>query len=435
VRKVAFHKEFGTFVRALADARLGSMTIVLAIALPVLLGIVGVAAESAVWFELKRRAQTAADAAAVAGAIQRARGDSTNVLTSAKRAATQNGFTHGASSTTVTVNYPPTSGAYAGQPDAVEVSISRTFQPLISKLFHASNYTVHARAVAEVKVVGQACILALSATASNALYFQGSTIVNSAGCVVAANSNSASAVAMAGDATLTAESVWSAGGFTTGNHSSQLSLSSPAKTNMWALDDPYASLTKGSVGSCTSSTQYQIKGTETIGPGVYCGGIDFGSKANVTMTSGVYYINGGTFEANAGATLKSSGDGVTIVLTNTTDSANPATIKINGGANVDLKAPSSASAQFPGVLMFQDGTTENGEWNKLNGGSTMLLKGAIYFPKQNIEFTGDNSSTANTCVILVANQLTFIGNSTIYNTGCDEAGIEPVQVKGVRLRE
>jgi len=187
--------------RIFSSAKAGSITVMVAVSLPFLLGIVGVAAESAVWFELKRRAQTAADAAAVAGAIQRARGDSTNVLTSAARAATQNGFTNGASSTTASVHYPPTSGAYAGQPDAVEVSITRTFEPLISKLFHASSYTIHARAVAEVKVVGQACILSLSTTASNALYFQGSTIVNSAGCVVASNSSSGSAVAMAGPAT------------------------------------------------------------------------------------------------------------------------------------------------------------------------------------------------------------------------------------------
>jgi len=65
----------------------------------------------------------------------------------------------------------------------------------------------------------------------------------------------------------------------------------------------------------------------------------------------------------------------------------------------------------------------------------MLLRGALYFPKQAVEFTGDNSSTANTCVQIVASTITFIGNSTIYNTGCDEAGVIPLQVKGVRLRE
>ena len=424
------------FARTIFGAKTGSITILLAVSLPILLGIIGVAAESAVWFELKRRAQTAADAAAVAGAIQRARGDSTNVLTSAARAATQNGFTTGTSDTTVIVNYPPTSGAYAGQPDAVEVSITRTFAPLISKLFHASNYVIHARAVAEVKVVGQACVLALNTTASNALYFQGSTIVNNAGCVVAANSSSSSAVAMSGNATLTAESVWSAGGFTTPNSLSQLALTSPAKTNMWALDDPYSSLSKGSVPTCAAPYTSQYKpgaGTYTLSPGSYCGGIKLTNGVNITLGAGVYYINGGSLEMTGGV-LKSSGDGVTIVLTNTTDPTTPADIKITGGTS-DLKAPTSDSAPFKGMLIFQDGTSENGNWNKLNGGSGMQLRGAIYFPKQNVEFTGDNSTTANTCVMLVANKITFIGNSTIYTTGCDDAGVEPVQVKGVRLRE
>src|SRR5262245_32753836 len=97
VKTVTFQQRLSAFLRGLSAAKLGSITVLLAISLPVLLGIVGLAAESAVLFELRRRAQTAADAAAVAGAIQRARGDSTNVLTSAKRAATQNGFTTGTS--------------------------------------------------------------------------------------------------------------------------------------------------------------------------------------------------------------------------------------------------------------------------------------------------------------------------------------------------
>ena len=79
----------------------GSVAILTALALPVLIGMTGAAAETAIWFELKRRAQNAADGAAVAGAIQRARGGTANVVASAKRSATQNGFTNGVGSTTV----------------------------------------------------------------------------------------------------------------------------------------------------------------------------------------------------------------------------------------------------------------------------------------------------------------------------------------------
>jgi hypothetical protein len=416
----------------------GSVAVLAALSMPVLLGLTGVAAETAVWFELKRRAQNAADGAAVAGAIQRARGDTTNVLKSAARAATQNGFTNGVGSTTVTINHPPTSGSYAGQPDAVEAIVTRQFSPLITKLFRNDDVTVYARAVAEVKVVGTACVLALNSTASNALYFQGSTIVDNSGCVVASNSNANNSVAMSGNATLSAQSVWSAGGFTTPNDISQLTLGQPAKTNMWALDDPYAGVDIPTLlPACQGEPAIPNNTPTAISPGRYCGvNLTFGSQSIVTMSAGTYYIDslGGTtkFDVRAGAQL--SGSGVSIVLMDSVTPTSPATIEINGGAQVTLSA--ATSGNFNGILIYQDrSATNTSNINLLNGGADMSLTGAIYIPNQKVKYNGDNSSTVNGCVILVANTIEFTGNSTISNAGCDESGVVPVEVKGVRLRE
>jgi hypothetical protein len=416
----------------------GSVAILAAFSLPVLLGLTGVAAETAVWFELKRRAQNAADSAAVAGAIQRARGDTTNVLKSATRAATQNGFTNGVSDTTVSINHPPSSGAYAGQQDAVEAIVTRQFSPLISKLFRNGNITIYARAVAEVKVVGTACVLSLNPTATNALYFQGSTIVDNSGCVVASNSTANNSVTMSGNSTLSAQSVWSAGGFNTPNDISQLTLAQPAKTNMWALDDPYAGVNIPTLlPPCQGAPSIPSNTPTSIAPGRFCGvNLAFGSQSIVSMQAGTYYIDsyGGTtkFDVRAGAQL--SGSGVTIVLMDSLAPTTPATIEINGGAQVNLSAASSGN--FNGILIYQDRAATNlTQTNLLNGGADMSLTGAVYIPNQKIKFNGDNSSVVNGCVILVANTLEFNGNSIISNTGCDETGVTPVEVKGVRLRE
>jgi hypothetical protein len=423
----------------------GSVAILIALALPVLVGMTGAAAETAVWFELKRRAQNAADGAAVAGAIQRARGGTANVVASAKRAATQNGFTNSVSSTTVTINYPPTSGSYAGQPDAVEAIITRTFSPMITRLFHDGDITIYARAVAEVKVVGKACVLALSTTASNALYFQGSTFVDNSGCVVASNSGASNGVTMSGNATLSAMSVWSAGGFSTPNDTGQLTLAQPAKTNMWPLDDPYADVNiPNSLPTCTPMPTIANDEVTTLTAGPqgtrYCASnatsFNLSGSAIVQMSPGTYYFD--AYGTSAGVKAISgtqiSGSGVTVVLMNSLTPSSPATINLAGGSTVTLTAPTSGD--FAGIVIYQDRAATNPSTNNvLNGGSDMILQGGVYIPNQSLEYIGDNSSASNTCVILVAHTIMFNGNSTIYNTGCDEMGVEPVEVKGVRLRE
>jgi hypothetical protein len=52
-----------------------------------------------------------------------------------------------------------------------------------------------------------------------------------------------------------------------------------------------------------------------------------------------------------------------------------------------------------------------------------------------IKYNGDKSSTANGCVIIVADTVEFIGNSIISNASGAGLGLVPVEVKGVRLRE
>jgi hypothetical protein len=65
----------------------------------------------------------------------------------------------------------------------------------------------------------------------------------------------------------------------------------------------------------------------------------------------------------------------------------------------------------------------------------MVLTGAIYFPNNEIQYTGDNSSAATACTQIIGRYVSFIGNSTVVNNGCAAAGIEPVKVRGVRILE
>ncbi|HLO78055.1 MAG TPA: pilus assembly protein TadG-related protein, partial [Magnetospirillum sp.] len=73
----------GMFLRRLAADREGAVAVMLALALPVLVGVSALAIETGLWFTERRVLQNAADAAALSGAFELTAGRRTTVLPSA----------------------------------------------------------------------------------------------------------------------------------------------------------------------------------------------------------------------------------------------------------------------------------------------------------------------------------------------------------------
>jgi hypothetical protein len=114
--------------------------------------------------------------------------------------------------------------------------------------------------------------------------------------------------------------------------------------------------------------------------------------------------NGGIVWNNGTVT----GSGVTFFLT-----ANPTSqyggVSISGNDNVTLSAPTSGP--YHGILFYQDRSIPStGVTSTFEGGSGMALTGSLYFPTTAITYTG-GSSTAPTTTGLVADTITFKGNS------------------------
>src|SRR5215472_2532303 len=105
------------FESAEQRSRRGFVLLTAAVMMFVLLGFVGLAFDVGYMQWLRRRAQTAADAAALAGAWAAIEGDT--VTTSGQNASADNGFTSGSSGVTVTINQPPSSGSYSSDSSAV----------------------------------------------------------------------------------------------------------------------------------------------------------------------------------------------------------------------------------------------------------------------------------------------------------------------------
>jgi hypothetical protein len=138
------------------------------------------------------------------------------------------------------------------------------------------------------------------------------------------------------------------------------------------------------------------------------------------MNPGEYVIVGGKFKVNGGATV--TGSNVTIFLTGN-DTDGYAQVDIAGTATVSISAPTSGTYQ--GIAFFQDRDAPPASEvspNKFNGSSNLEIKGAIYIPNQQVEFSGGNESGGG-CTRIVAFQVDFVGNSDI-DSNCTGYGFD-----------
>jgi hypothetical protein len=415
-------------LRRLLRQENGNTLMIVAASMPAVMVSLGLGVEGGMMYLLRRQAQTAADAAAISGGMELVRGQHETLVSAGRAASAANGFTNGGT-VMVLVNNPPGQGTYTADPAAVEAVVSRPHPLLFASFFQSVDPIISARAVAKVHVAGEACVLALRTTAIRGVETSGSASVNLAGCTLAANTKSSSALYMSGSGTLYAESLWSAGGiYISGSSSTQ--FEQPPMEYMWSLPDPYASLSIPTGGSCTTTNASYSGATVTINPGVYCGGMSFGSGANVTLNPGTYYVRDGNFDVKAQATVQ--GAGVTIILTGTTASKVGA-VDINGNTDVTLSAPTGTSDTYRGLVFVQqrNGTVDS----KFNGGSRTKISGGIYFPNTRVTWNGDNVYAAPDCTQIVAAVVTFTGNTTLNNAGCKARGVKPVSVDLVRLVE
>src|SRR5439155_10574785 len=124
----------------------------------VLLAFVGLAFDVGYVQWSRRRAQTATDAGAMAGAWANKQGDT--YVTAGQNASADNGYTNGTDGVTVTINKPPTSGSYTTDANAVEAIVSQDAPSYFMRILGWNVLPVRARAVAKGGF-STACIYAL----------------------------------------------------------------------------------------------------------------------------------------------------------------------------------------------------------------------------------------------------------------------------------
>lgn len=398
-------------VRFAADRR-GATAIVFVMSLPIIIGMTGLGVESGYWYFKHRELQTAADVAAIAGAVEKRAGGTVSTITSsATEEAIENGYA-GASGDTITVNTPPTSGSYQDS-RSVEVILTANAPRFFSSIFDGEEVLIRTRGVARYEDGGEACILALAPEAAGALTFTGNALTLINGCNIMSNSLADAALIVSGSADVTVPCALSAGGVSVDEGLSLTSCSEP-QTYVTPASDPFADLPEPStVGAC--QTLPNGLPAETLSPGRYCGGGNV--KGEKTFSAGIYVMDGGTFRINANAVV--TGSEVVFFLTN------GATVDFNGNATITLSAPTSGT--YKGILFYSDRDNAPAS-NKFNGTASTSMTGAIYMPSQEVEFLG-NFSGANGCLRIVSYTLKFTGSSNM-NADCTAQGIGSMPLPG-----
>lgn len=162
--------------------RTGAITVVSAVAIPVLIGVTGLVAELGHGLLTKAENQRIADLAAYAGALAyNSTSSSTGMTAAAQRVAGMNGIP--ASSVSATLVTSPRNSSS----QAVLVNISTSNLVLLAPVLKtASSLTIGASAYAQLGAKTDPCIIALSASGTG-VTLSGGTSVTAAACAVASN--------------------------------------------------------------------------------------------------------------------------------------------------------------------------------------------------------------------------------------------------------
>ena len=379
----------------------GNIAIATAIMMPLLIGGAGFGVETAFWFYQDSQLQQASDKAVYTAAIEKRGGSNTKtILSAAITTATEHGYSPG----TLIVNYPPTTGAYLGNVNAIEVQLTTELPRYFTSIFTKSPVIDKARAVAIMQNSADACVLALSKTASRAAQVSGSGNLKLTGCTIMSNSTAIDSVYAGGSAQMSADCIIAVGKVNLKIGSTTTTCAKPI-TNVPPASDPYANIPVP-----TSTTNRPNTTAGTLQPGNYINGMSLsGTK---TLSPGVYIVSRGSFSINANANI--SGTGVTIYL------APGVSVSMNGNATVNLSAPKSGT--YSGMLFFGDRANTTGV--TFNGTAASKLTGALYFANQDIKYLGNFSGNGG-CTRVVGKTIEWSGNTSI-SQDCTAYGMKTI---------
>lgn len=414
--------------RTTTRLRPGVALVKVMLCLVVLVGILALNLDGGRAMDERRRAQTAADAAALAAGAELYRqywsAHGTDATGAARTAAIEVAAANGFPASAVTVHIPPTSGTYSGRAGYAEVEIANDLDVSFGRIFTGDPIRVKARSVGRGEPVPIGIILLNQSGAAAFNNTAAAFVLVNKPLIV--NSNHAVALQSTGLTIVGLTRIEVTGGV---NISSLLPITSHVHTGVRPTLDPLAFLPVPStvgvpVRSATPLTINSLIPT-ILQPGIYRGGIRVTGVSIVVMSPGVYILEGGGFRVDGAATVTGLG---TMVYNTTSTSFASGPISVAGLGKVVMTAPLTGTYQ--GVNFFQHRAMTQPV--SMTGLGLTTITGVVYAARAPVNLTG---SAAVGLDILggayVADTMTVSGVGAV----TVNLGLNPPRVPDVRIVE
>jgi hypothetical protein len=380
------------------DAR-GSIAINGAIALSVVMLLIGSGLDYGQATNQRSKLQTAVDTAAFAAARELGMSDAKRENVSAIVEAVIAGVIK--SQVTGTIGSPALETVVRDQPLEVEVTARQMTTPFFGNAFGLAPRMLKVQAVARIVGRPNICVLALDGSANGAISLEKNARVTGQNCAVYSNSLSTNAIKSKNSAVLSASLICAAGG----KDGAPGNFTPAPLTDCPTFEDPLAGRPEPSVGNCVSQTPVVVTSRRTLNPGTYCGGLEIGSGADVTLQPGIYIIKDGPFKVLDGGRV--TGSGVGLFLTGDNSLLNIARV-----SSIDLEAPTSGP--MAGLLMFEARNQSNAAIHKILSDDARNLLGTIYLSRGRLHVDANNPiADKSAYTAIIARVLTLYGGPNL----------------------
>lgn len=347
--------EFSRFLRTSA----GNVAVSASLALPALMGGMGLASDYAQFVSKRSELQSAADSAALAAAKEFTLASATDTTIAAAARSFAAATTHNTISTSVQID---------SANESVTVEVREEWTPFFAHFLGADITPVIVHATATLAGRANTCVLALKEDDEKTIDLTKNAKLKATGCGVYANSADDESIKVKTGASIKADLTCTVGGVEYAGGS----ITPAALTDCPKLDDPLSSRVAPPVGACDYTNKTVSGGVVTLAPGTYCGGLNITGTAVVTLTEGIYVMKDGALHISGNADV--TGDYAGFYLT-----GNNAVININGNATINFKGP--RTGDLAGLLFFEDRAAPKERTHRISAANAHTLTGTIYLPR------------------------------------------------------
>lgn len=369
---------FSRYLRASA----GNIAISASLALPALMGAVGLASDYAQFISKQSELQGAADSAALAAAKEFTLASATDMTIGAAAKSFAAATTKNTISTSVEID---------SANESVTVEVREEWTPFFAHFLGADITPVIVRATAQLAGRANTCVLALAEDEEKSIELTKNAKLKATGCGVYANSEDDESIKVKTGATIHADLTCTVGGIDDGGGT----ITPAALTDCPVMDDPLSSRAAPAVGACDFTNMVVNTGAVTLSPGTYCGGLNIAGAATVTFTEGVYVMKGGALLISGNANV--TGDYAGFYLT-----GNNAVININGNASVNMKGP--RTGELAGILFFEDRAAPKERTHRISATNAHTLTGTIYLPRGELRIDPKSKVAENSAYTAIISQ-------------------------------